>query len=197
MKTTTIRKAVLICSLLLGFVAVSNAQVVLYYWDFNNTPGNIGADSLATAFSYANTLKVDSLNGTFPLWASYYRPGLGPNKARILYTHPKGNGILVNETTTGQEGGTPTPCDDSVLVGATYFHGIKYNGVLYPECPWVNDLKLLGNDTGNGKPVPYLGSTAADEDKEEAGNLFIKANNPAVGTYMIFYMPTTGLKRSV
>jgi|GEM_PF-1577038 len=194
MKTQkTIQKALLICSISLCFAALTNAQLkVIYYWDFNSKAGggNVGGDSLGTAFSYANTLHVDSMNKTLPLWANYSRPGA--NKARILYTRPSTNGVLVNETSTGQEGGTPTPCDDSVLVGSSYYHGIKYNGNLYPELSWVNDLPLLGNDSGTGKAVPYLGSSQADEDIEEAGNLFIKANNPATGSFMTFYMPTTG-----
>lgn len=200
MKTKKIiQKLSLTCLAIFSFVALSNAQSgnTMYYWDFNSTSGSVSvsSDSLGTAYSYTNTLHQDSLMHTLPLWANFSRKG--HNVAKIVYTRPSANGILDNEDNANQEGGVSTPCGDSVLVGSHYYHGIMENGNLYGWCSWVNDLPLLSNDSGTGVSVPYVGSTLADENTQEAGNIFIRANNPATGSFMTFWMPTTNYRNIV
>jgi hypothetical protein len=156
-----IQRASLICSILLGVVEVSNAQsTVFYYWDFNQThpSGGAGKDSLGTVYSYANSVLNDSLHKTFPLYAPYDR--IGTNSAFIEYYRP-----LAHQPNCPNH---PKNDRDSIIDNGS-------GGAS------VNDLHILGNDTGSSL----------------AGNLYIRTRNPSENCYFYMYMPTSGYKNIV
>jgi len=78
----------LILSALAFAAPKANSQTLIQFWDFNQIRPitGLGADSLGTVFSYANSAAVDSAKATWPLTADYSVGTL--TKGHITYYRP-------------------------------------------------------------------------------------------------------------
>ena len=63
-----------------------NAQTLIQFWDFNQIPAAVIADSFGTANSYTQSQAADSLMGEWPLTAIYSDPLVTPGY--IVYSRP-------------------------------------------------------------------------------------------------------------
>ncbi|HTA28479.1 MAG TPA: hypothetical protein VK809_11860, partial [Bacteroidia bacterium] len=173
-----INKTLLICSIILSVVAVTNAQKkVIYYWDFNQAYpiGGAGLDSLGTSYSYTNSTRDT-------LYAPY--ESFGVDRARIVYSRPPGK--------------QTTP------LAATKRDSILDDGNGAPFC-YINDLHILGNDTSSNQANnDFVRSRNPDENsylylylpttgyKNIVLNYAISASSTKGAFYNIFSYSTNG-----